>query len=141
MNFKKGLLFGAALLMSMQVAADSRSEIEARIKPVGQVQIEGDASSAIKPAADEAPAMPVVAVVMTGPEVYKKHCVVCHATGVAGAPLAHDEAIWGARKNTDIEIMLITAIKGEKAMPPKGTCMTCSNDELKAAIESMRKKL
>jgi len=37
--------------------------------------------------------------------------------------------------------MLITAIKGEKAMPPKGTCMTCSNDELKAAIEFMRKKL
>jgi cytochrome c5 len=78
---------------------------------------------------------------MTGSEVYKKHCVVCHASGVAGAPIAHDEAIWAARKNKDIDSLLKTALKGEKAMPPKGTCMTCSDDELKSAIEFMRKKL
>jgi cytochrome c5 len=29
------------------------------------------------------------------------------------------------------------AISGKGAMPPKGTCATCSADELRAAIEHM----
>jgi cytochrome c5 len=33
--------------------------------------------------------------------------------------------------------MLATAKKGKGAMPPKGTCMGCSDADLKAAIEYM----
>jgi cytochrome c5 len=33
--------------------------------------------------------------------------------------------------------LLHSAINGKNAMPPRGTCATCSDDELKAAIEYM----
>ncbi|MGB5729137.1 MAG: c-type cytochrome [Thiogranum sp.] len=33
--------------------------------------------------------------------------------------------------------MLATAVSGLNAMPPKGTCADCSDEELKAAIEYM----
>ena len=75
----------------------------------------------------------------SGEEVYKAHCTVCHATGLVNAPKSHDEAAWKARGKT-MEQFLETSKKGLNAMPPKGTCMNCTDAELKAAIEFMMKK-
>ena len=74
----------------------------------------------------------------SGEDVYKKHCTVCHATGLAKAPKVHDEAAWTARKKT-MEEFIATSKKGLNAMPPMGTCTDCSDAELKAAIEFMMK--
>jgi len=38
-----------------------------------------------------------------------------------------------------MEDLVKVAIAGKGAMPPKGTCGTCSADELRAAIEHMTK--
>ena len=72
-----------------------------------------------------------------GKATYDTKCLACHNTGVAGAPKLGDKAAWEPRIATGMDAMLAVAIKGKGAMPPKGTCMDCSDDELKAAIQYM----
>lgn len=77
------------------------------------------------------------AVAADGQAVYQKSCQSCHATGVAGAPKLGDKEAWAPRISMGIDALLASAIKGKNAMPPKGACMNCSDEELKAAIEYM----
>lgn len=72
-----------------------------------------------------------------GQEIYQKTCNVCHAAGVAGAPKLGDKEAWAPRAAKGIDALLASATKGLNAMPPRGTCATCSDDDLKAAIEYM----
>ncbi|MBP0050071.1 cytochrome c5 family protein [Marinobacterium sp. AK62] len=73
----------------------------------------------------------------SGEEVYNTKCSVCHAAGVAGAPKLGDAAAWAPRAEKGVDALLATAISGINAMPPKGTCMDCSDTELKSAIQYM----
>jgi cytochrome c5 len=73
----------------------------------------------------------------SGEELYKTKCSVCHANGVAGAPKFGDAAAWAPRAEKGIDALVATSITGINAMPPKGTCMDCSEDEMKAAIQYM----
>jgi cytochrome c5 len=108
------------------------------IKPVGQVYIagesepEGAADTAMAAGGDAASAEP-----KSGEEVYNGSCVSCHGTGAAGAPKMGDAAAWAPRIATGMDTLLANAISGLNAMPPKGLCMTCSDEELLAAIEYM----
>jgi len=72
-----------------------------------------------------------------GKKIYDTKCFMCHAAGVANAPKLGDKAAWEPRIATGMDAMLAVAIKGKGAMPPKGTCMDCSDDDLKAAIQYM----
>ena len=72
-----------------------------------------------------------------GKATYDTKCFACHNTGVAGAPKLGDKAAWEPRIASGMDAMLAIAVKGKGAMPPKGTCMDCSDDELKAAIQYM----
>jgi cytochrome c5 len=112
------------------------------IKPVGQVKIAGEAG-----AQEETAAEPVVAASeeaaagpRTGEQVYQTYCISCHGTGAAGAPKVGDAAAWAPRIATGIDTLLAKATSGLNAMPPKGLCMDCSEDELKGAIEYMISK-
>ncbi len=70
-----------------------------------------------------------------GQAIYDKHCKGCHVAGVGNAPKPDDAAAWEARKAKGMDAMLQTVTAGKGAMPPKGTCMSCDADTLKAAIE------
>jgi cytochrome c5 len=72
-----------------------------------------------------------------GKEIYDTKCFTCHAAGVAGAPKFGDKAAWAPRIETGMDAMMVTVIKGKGAMPPKGTCMDCTDDELKATTQYM----
>ena len=72
-----------------------------------------------------------------GEAIYQQTCHVCHAAGVAGAPKFGDKEAWAPRAAKGIDALLASATKGLNAMPPKGTCATCSDEDLKAAIEYM----
>ncbi len=103
------------------------AKVKENIKPVGAVDVgEVAAASGAAPAAAR-----------SGEQVYSAVCMACHGTGAAGAPKVGDKAAWGPRKDKGIDTLLDHAIHGFNAMPPKGTCMDCSDDELKAAIEHM----
>ncbi|SFV78002.1 Cytochrome c5 [hydrothermal vent metagenome] len=56
---------------------------------------------------------------------------------MAGAPKFGNKADWASRLKRGIDDLVKVAISGKGAMPPKGTCATCSADELRAAIEHM----
>ena len=71
----------------------------------------------------------------TGEEIYKTKCFVCHLTGAAGAPKIDDKAAWAPRLATGMDALFTSVKNGKNAMPPKGTCMDCTDDELKATIE------
>ena len=72
-----------------------------------------------------------------GEQIYKQSCQGCHATGAAGAPKLGDKAAWAPRIATGMDALVASSINGKNVMPPKGTCMSCSNDDLKAAVEYM----
>ncbi len=72
-----------------------------------------------------------------GKEIYDTKCFACHAAGVAGAPKFGDKAAWAPRIEKGMDALMETVHKGKGAMPPKGTCMDCSEEELQAAVTYM----
>lgn len=113
--------------MSAVQAGEDKSEIENRIKPVGQVYLAG-----AQPAKAAEPTGP-----KSGADVYQASCFACHGTGAMGAPKKGDAVAWKPRLAQGMDVLLDHAINGFNAMPPKGTCMACSDDEIQAAIDFM----
>lgn len=72
-----------------------------------------------------------------GKQIYDTKCFTCHANGVAGAPKLGDKAAWEPRIKTGMDEIMKVVINGKGAMPPKGTCMDCSDADLKAATQYM----
>ncbi len=72
-----------------------------------------------------------------GAEVYNQACVMCHAAGISNAPLVHNQEQWNERKEKGMDVLLKNAISGINQMPPRGLCMTCSDEDLQAAIDYM----
>ncbi|MBC3346211.1 cytochrome c5 family protein [Pseudomonas sp. SWRI196] len=121
-------------LWAVSAQAATNDEIAKRLEPVGQVCVQGQ----------ECKGMEVVASAggggaKTPKDVIAKHCNACHGTGLLNAPKIGDAAAWGerAKKEGGLDGLLAKAISGINAMPPKGTCADCSDDELKGAIKEM----
>ena len=110
------------------------STLEDRIKPIGQVYLEGDIDGTAVVAEKS---VTVVKKSRSGESVYTASCAGCHSIGVAGAPKFGNKADWASRLKRGMDDLVKVAISGKGAMPPKGTCATCSADELRAAIEHM----
>lgn len=75
-----------------------------------------------------------------GKKIYETKCFTCHTSGVAGAPKLGDKAAWAPRIAAGDAAMMEIVIKGKGAMPPKGTCMDCSDEDLKGAVDYMVEK-
>lgn len=70
-------------------------------------------------------------------EKYNKACAVCHAAGVAGAPMTGDAAAWEPRLAKGMDTLMASVKNGLNAMPPKGMCFDCSDEDYAALIEYM----
>jgi cytochrome c5 len=70
---------------------------------------------------------------------YKASCTFCHSTGAAGAPKTGDKAAWAPRLEKGMDALLQSSKSGIGAMPPKGMCNTCTDEDFKALIEYMSK--
>ena len=68
---------------------------------------------------------------------YDKSCKVCHANGAANAPITGDAAAWEPRMAKGMEALVQAVNTGLNAMPPKGMCFDCTDDDYKALIEYM----
>ena len=132
------MLFVATLVMAQVNAStegfsDAQIEkIRDRIKPVADVCVQGDESCG-------GPVVVVASGPRSGEAVFNSACTTCHTAGIAGAPKKGDLAAWSARLAKGFDKTLATAKTGLNAMPPKGLCMDCSDDELTAAIKFMAK--
>ncbi|MCV6590831.1 MAG: c-type cytochrome [Marinobacterium sp.] len=121
---------GIALAGSVNAATGSNAIAE-RIKPLGSVCLEGDDSCGGAAAAAAGGGA------RSGAEIYTASCAACHAIGVAGAPKFGSAADWGPRAANGMDSLLANAINGINAMPPRGTCATCSDDDIQSAIQHM----
>lgn len=68
---------------------------------------------------------------------YNGTCGVCHSSGVAGAPLSHDEAAWAPRLEKGMDALVKSTREGMGAMPAGGLCNDCSDEDYQALIEFM----
>jgi cytochrome c5 len=73
----------------------------------------------------------------TGKQVYESVCIACHGTGISGAPKFGDKIWVQLEKKEGIKELVKDAIKGERAMPPKGGCAACTDEEVRAAVKYM----
>lgn len=71
----------------------------------------------------------------TGKDIYEDHCAVCHGAGAAGAPKLGDSNAWAPRIAQGINVLYQHALNGYNSMPMKGTCISCSNAQIEAAVD------
>ncbi|PCH63244.1 MAG: hypothetical protein COC19_01240 [SAR86 cluster bacterium] len=134
--------------------AQSEQAILENIKPVAKLCLVGQdcgnsratasSASALAPtpvtAAVVAIAAPVVATAAAAFDaaaVYQQSCFACHGTGAAGAPKLGDADAWSARTEKGMEAMMANVINGLNAMPAKGMCFNCSDEDLQNIVEYM----
>lgn len=70
-----------------------------------------------------------------GKGVYEQYCAGCHNMGGGGAPKLGDGATWEQLVKLGMPQLYNNAITGIRGMPPKGTCTTCTDDQVKAAVD------
>tara|TARA_R110002051_G_scaffold167658_2_gene238309 strand:+ start:200 stop:631 length:432 start_codon:yes stop_codon:yes gene_type:complete len=139
MTAKRILVACAATLVLVAGGAFANTihdAIAERLKPVGTVCMAGD------PCAEE---VGVVASAggeggaRSGEAVYGQYCTACHGSGILQAPKTGDAAAWEARLAAagSLDALTQSAIAGVGAMPPKGTCADCTDEEILASIQHM----
>ena len=129
-----GLFSAMALATPAELDEVSRQEIAERIAPVGTVCQQGDDCAANAGAVASTSNEP-----RSGEQIFNQFCTACHTTGLLNAPKLGDEATWKARLSSvgSYGQLLSNAINGINSMPPKGTCMDCSDDEINESIQYM----
>ena len=73
-----------------------------------------------------------------GKRVYDNVCASCHMYGTAGAATMVDFKFWDKSASKGMDAILYNVIEGYKGktgvMPPKGNCLSCSDEDIKASI-------
>lgn len=79
----------------------------------------------------------------TGRKIFQEFCATCHAKRPIiniEAPRIGDKKSWQNLKRLGFDTLLKVTIKGAGAMPARGGCFECSDEQLKQAIEYILKK-
>ncbi|MFK8020258.1 MAG: cytochrome c5 family protein [Pseudomonadales bacterium] len=69
--------------------------------------------------------------------IYQRSCISCHLSGAAGAPKTHDVAAWAPKMEKGMEAVIANIKNGLNAMPPKGLCFDCSDEQYEALVNFM----
>lgn len=136
---KKLALLASIICLGLSVntsAKEDQSSIIERIKPFGSVCVKDKPCSVKTPVVASAPVEG--AAPRTGEQVYTAVCASCHGSGLMGAP-KYGTADWGPRKAKGLATLHDHALKGFNAMPAKGGCAACSDEEIKNAVDYMAK--
>ena len=75
--------------------------------------------------------------VSKGQKLYDASCKLCHGNDTMGAPKVGDATAWAAVMKKGMDKVLVNAIKGTGAMPPKGGSADLSDADIKEIIEYM----
>jgi cytochrome c5 len=73
----------------------------------------------------------------SGEEVTQSVCMMCHGSGMMGAPKIGDKAAWAPRIAQGYDALVQNAIKGIRMMPAKGGNPALSDAEVEAAVAHM----
>ncbi|MDM8560246.1 c-type cytochrome [Candidatus Parabeggiatoa sp. HSG14] len=115
--------------------------LQKRVKPVGQIHIEGttipDIKTAIPPPKLEKSTIDLA----KGEQVYNSACTTCHGMGIVGAPKFGDKEGWIPRVAKGMDTLFANSLQGFQGetgvMPPKGGFMQLSDEDVKAAVSYM----
>lgn len=127
-----GCLVIAWCAFADRVPPGTDDQIRERLQPFGEVCVAGAECAGVVVAASTSGGQ-----ARSGQQVYDSFCFACHAAGVSGAPKFGNTEEWGPRLEKGMDALMISTHNGLNAMPPKGTCMDCSDEELEAAITYM----
>ena len=116
-------------LMADAVPPGTDDDIRERLSPFGSLCRAGDDCGSAAAVADTGP--------LSGEAVYNQFCFACHATGASDAPIYADADAWSPRIAKGMDALMTSTLNGIGMMPPKGTCMNCSDEELQAAVDYM----
>ena len=103
-------------------SAASDAAVAARLKPVGQVEVTDPNAPKVE---------------KSGKEIVEAVCSACHGSGALGAPKIGDKAAWAPHIGLGLDHLAQMAIKGNKAMPPRGGNPDLSDTEVARAIVFM----
>jgi cytochrome c5 len=71
----------------------------------------------------------------SGSVIVEQSCKSCHGFEGTGAPKIGDAKAWAPRLTKGEDALQASAIKGLNAMPPRGACADCTDDEIRSAIK------
>tara|TARA_B100000029_G_scaffold335221_1_gene327347 strand:- start:2073 stop:2573 length:501 start_codon:yes stop_codon:yes gene_type:complete len=150
------LVLGHVFLESVVVSAQSIVE---NIKPIGQVcllgqncvgikitdtntddtaqSLEGNTSEDSQEDVNINEALGIEGDDFDAAATYQTSCFACHASGAAGAPLLGDLEAWNSRMEKGMDVVMANVINGINAMPARGLCMDCADNELRAIVDYM----
>ena len=75
-----------------------------------------------------------------GQGIYNEACISCHNPGISGAPRLGDVDAWQPRAAKGREALVLSTINGLNAMPAKGMCWRCTDEELGHAVDYILKQ-
>ena len=74
-------------------------------------------------------------VLTQGKTIYEQYCTGCHTTGAGGAPKMGDAAAWDPILKAGMATVYQNAMQGIDGMPPKGNCSSCTEQEIRYAVD------
>ena len=131
-----GTIAGAMTEVSTESSVTVAKEPDAQPEAAGVTEAvaEAAAESAVDAASME---LAAAASAFDAAGAYQMSCNACHGTGAAGAPMLGDAGAWEARMEKGMDALMSNVINGVGAMPARGICMTCSDDDLQAIVNYM----
>lgn len=128
----------ASAAQAVDLTDEQRAEIEARIKPVGEVCLQGEICGGMTaPAGAATDDMSVAAV--DGEATYNMACMACHASGAGGAPIVGNIDAWAPRIAKGMDVLHNSGLNGiaGTSMMAKGGRADLSDEAVIAAVEHM----
>ena len=115
--------------------------VEERIRPFGRVKLPGEEHTADELKVDEVELAELHPTTLSGPQVFNEACIVCHGSGIGGAPILDDSAAWQPRIAQGMDTLYLHALEGYTGsagyMPPKGARLDLSDQEVNDAVDYM----
>ncbi len=80
----------------------------------------------------------------SGETVFKAHCANCHTGGFGGfftgAPKVGSQKDWKELTPKGVDALTVNTVTGIGDMAPRGECTTCTDEEIRSAVEYMLEK-
>ncbi len=131
---KLGLLvLGISVAGAVFAQSVREQQVAERLQPVGNVCLAGEACAS---GASSGGSAQTATAAFSAQGTYDQYCAMCHNTGMAGAPRREDADHWTARvEEIGLSAIINNAINGINAMPPRGMCATCTDEQIGEVVE------
>ena len=126
---KSTILVASLVITTNALSSSWEDKVVEQVKPIGNTCMADDKTCASTNALNSNKKA------RTPEDIYNSGCMACHGTGVNGAPKFGSKEQWAAHISKGKDTLYDHAIHGFNAMPAKGLCSDCSDDEIKSVVD------